>query len=229
MSNPHPRGDAASGGQADGPHTSDLSRRIAERRRELGLSCEEVARRAGIDPTYLDYVERSTDAEVGSGALMELAKALETTPSSLAGGDVDRPPGRGRAGPRPVVGTLTRAQCEDHLRPGGVGHVVFVAERGPVVLPVNYRLDGDRVVFRTAASTSIGKAVGSLVGFEVDHIDEATSEGWSVLVTGRARRAEAGEHARLVRLGIEPWAGGYRDTFICIEIDEISGRTIRQG
>jgi hypothetical protein len=68
------------------------------------------------------------------------------------------------------------------------------------------------------------------VSFEVDRIDEAMSEGWSVLVSGRAQRVEdRTELGKLALVGIEPWAGGQREAVIRIEIDEISGRAIRQG
>lgn len=72
-------------------------------------------------------------------------------------------------------------------------------------------------------------AVGGTVSFEVDHIDEAMSQGWSVLVTGRARRVkEPSELEQLAQLGIDPWAGGSSEAVIRIETIEISGRNIRQ-
>lgn len=67
------------------------------------------------------------------------------------------------------------------------------------------------------------------MSFEVDRIDEAMSEGWSVLVSGRAQRVEdRTEIEKLASVGIEPWAGGKREAVIRIEINEISGRAIRQ-
>jgi hypothetical protein len=55
------------------------------------------------------------------------------------------------------------------------------------------------------------------------------SEGWSVLVTGRARLVDdPSELEQLARLGIEPWPGGRRDAVIRIETAEMSGRVIRQ-
>lgn len=216
-------------GETAGPQASDVARRIAERRRELGLSVEEVARRAGMEPVYLEYVEQDSRATVSGDALSRLAKALDTTRWSLAGGDIGRPPGRGRAGPHPVVDTLSREQCEGYLGQGGIGRVVFVIARGPAALPVNFRFADGAVVFRTAAMASVTGAFGTTVGFEVDGVDETESEGWSVLVTGRAERVEAKDRARYLRLGIEPWAGGIRDIFVRIPAEEISGRSIRQG
>jgi len=216
-------------GGASGTPMGDLANRIMHRREELGLSREELARRVRMDPGYLEYVERQPGAVLSAGTLFWLARALETTPRSLAGGDIGRPPGPGRAGPHPVLETLTQEQCEAHLLLGGVGRVVFTAERGPVALPVNFRFVGDHVVFRTQETASVIGSVGVLVGFEVDRIDEATSEGWSVLLSGKAERVEdPSELEELALLRIEPWAGGVRNVFVRIGIDEMTGRAIYQ-
>ena len=210
--------------------TGDLARRILHRREELGITREELARRSGMDAGYLEYFEHSHAAVLSSGTLLRLARALETTPAFLTGGDVEGPPGIGRAGAHPVLETLTREQCIEHLLGGGVGRVVFSTERGPVALPVNFRFVKGSVVFRTEAATSIASVLGGLLGFEVDRIDDAMSEGWSVLVTGRGERVEDSTAIdELDSLRIEPWAGGNRNVFVRIVADEISGRSIHQG
>lgn len=108
-----------------------------------------------------------------------------------------------------------------------MGRVVFNSERGPVALPVNFRYDDEHIVFRTRETASVLHALGDQVSFEVDRIDDAASEGWSVLVTGRAERTEVDR--ALARLRVEPWAGKGRDVYVRIPIEEISGRSIRQG
>ena len=214
--------------RGDGTHVGDLARRAAHRREELGLTRDEVARRAGMDSGYLDYLEHGSTATLTPGALMRLAAALETTATFLAGGTVDRPPGTGRAGPHPMLEVLSREHCEAHLDAGGIGRLVFLTERGPVALPVNFRFVEGDIVFRTDAMGSLAAAAGTTVSFEVDHIDEAMSGGWSVIVTGRARRVDdPSELEQLAQLGIEPWAGGSREAIIRVEAAEISGRSIR--
>jgi transcriptional regulator with XRE-family HTH domain len=207
----------------------DLARRVADRRRELGLSREEVARRAGMAAGYLDYLEHSPAVAIPRGSLIRLADALETTVKALRGGRVDRPPGPGRAGPHPQLDVLTREECEAHLAGGGVGRLVFLTAGVPLALPVNFRyLDGD-IVFRTRAGGALAAAAGTVVSFEVDQIDEAMSEGWSVLVSGRARLVDdPDELEQIAALGIEPWPGGHRETVIRIETAELSGRSIHQ-
>jgi nitroimidazol reductase NimA-like FMN-containing flavoprotein (pyridoxamine 5'-phosphate oxidase superfamily) len=210
--------------------SGDLARRVAARRQELGLTREDVAMRAGMSGGYLDYLEHNPEAALTPSALHRLAAALETSPQFLRGGHVDRPPGPGRAGPHPHLDVLSREECVLHLAGGGVGRFVFLAPQGPVALPVNFRyLDGD-VLFRTRPTGMLAAAAGTTVSLEVDHIDEAMSEGWSVLVTGRARLVDdPTELEQAADLDIEPWPGGRREALMRIETEAISGRRIRQG
>jgi hypothetical protein len=97
----------------------DLARRITHRRSELGMSVEDLAGRAGVDPVYLHYFESNPQATLSAGTLQLMALALKTSPLALLGGEVDRPPGHGRAGRHPVLEVLTRQQCEAHLAVGG--------------------------------------------------------------------------------------------------------------
>ncbi len=190
------------------------------------MSIEALASRAGIDPGYLAYFERNPSASLSAGALQLIALALDTTPVALMGGDVDRPLGHGRAGRHPMLEELTKEQCDAHLAVGGVGRVVFLSERGPVALPVNFEFTEGHIIF----STDVSKAATiemQLVGFEIDRIDEAMSEGWSVLITGRAHRVrDPEERQRLGSLDLEAWAGGDRHSLVGIKPEELTGRVI---
>ena len=197
----------------------DTGRRVAHRRRELGLSVADVAERAGMDPSYLEYVE-SQPAQLTHSALVRLATALETTPAALSGGGIDRPPGEfGRGRRQSRLDTLTPEECRELLGRGGVGRIVFHDVRGPVALPVNYRMWNDDVVFRTAALSSLrGAQYAQQLSFEVDHIDGAMQQGWSVLVRGYAHEVRDAEELQAVeQLAVEPWAGEDRPVYIRIE------------
>ena len=208
-------------------HRGDMARRVVARRQELGKSVEDVAAKTGIDPGYLHYFEEHADVRLSTGTVLLLALALECRPEDLTGSRIDRPSGRGRAGKHPALRELTRAQCEAHLHAGGVGRLVFLTERGPVTHPVNYAAyEGDVVVSTTDAQAARLEAHG-VVGFEVDRVDDAMSEGWSVLVIGRACRvADPVEADALGGLGLQPWAGGDRHALVRIEPDEVTGRVI---
>ena len=210
--------------------SGDLGHRVAERRREVGLTREDVALRAGMNSGYLDYLEHSPDAALTAGALLRLAAALETTPEFLRGSHVDQAAGPGRAGPHPHLDVLSREECDLLLAGGGVGRFVFLAPQGPVALPVNFRYQDGDVLFRTRPTGALATAAGTTVSLEVDQIDEPMSEGWSVLVTGRARLVDdPAELEQAADLGIEPWPGGRREALMRIETEAISGRRIRQG
>ncbi len=156
-----------------------------------------------------------------------MAHALQTTPLVLQGGDIDRPPGHGRAGRHPVLTSLTLEQCQAHLAVGGVGRIVYSTARGPTAVPVNFEYTQGQIVISTGISkASVLESAGS-VGFEVDRIDEGMSEGWSVLATGPARRIDdPDECQRLSSLDLEVWAGGNRHVLIGIAPTELTGRVI---
>ena len=205
---------------------SDLARRVAHRRAELGLSVEDLAALSGVDPVYLRYFESNPTANVSAGTLQLMALALRTTPLALLGGDVDRPPGHGRAGRHPVLEELTKQQCEAHLAVGGVGRIVYSSSRGPAALPVNFEFTQGEIVFSTNESKAAAIAEQAVVGFEVDRVDESVSEGWSVLVSGCARRIEdPAENQRLSSLDL---AGMGRRSATFIGCDKAS-RNNRSG
>ena len=83
-----------------------------------------------------------------------------------------------------------------------------------------------RVVVRASGQSSLAAhAAQSLVSFEVDHVDEALGEGWNVLVSGRAHVvATPAEIDAVTSLGITPWAGDGRDTYIRIVASNMPGR-----
>jgi transcriptional regulator with XRE-family HTH domain len=72
----------------------DVSERIGARRRELGLTREEVARRTGSRPSHIEYLEES-HAVPDKPFLGRLAETLGTTTAYLAG-ERYVPPGTGR-------------------------------------------------------------------------------------------------------------------------------------
>ncbi len=216
----------------------DLSARVSQRRRELKLTQQEVAARAGMSVPYLAYLENHP-ARPTAAALRRLAAALRTTPETLLGTGTNRPPGGspdaagvpgGRAGEagRPLLQTLSPDDCYELISPGGVGRVVFETADGPTVLPVNFAMWGQTVVLRTAADTDLAARLDCQVGFEVDRLDEALSQGWSVLVTGHAAEVRKEEQVRRLeaRLNLQPWAGGARDVYVQITPHRISGRRI---
>jgi transcriptional regulator with XRE-family HTH domain len=210
------------------PAPGDLGRRVAHRRRQLEMTTQELAARTGMAVGYVEDLE-SRPLYLTTNAALRLAAGLHTTAGALLGGDVERGPGPGPAAAHPRFTALSRGDAQQRLATGGVGRLVFdAAGHGPVALPVNYRVvDGD-VVFHTATDTSMAAAVGQdPVSFEVDQIDEAMSQGWSVLVSGRLERID--DPAVRRRLGegtVTPWPGEDRNVMLRVVVNHISGRRI---
>ncbi|MFF5017314.1 helix-turn-helix domain-containing protein [Streptomyces sp. NPDC001165] len=206
----------------------DLGRRLAARRIQLGLTRRETAARAGMAASYLRYVEEHPEATPGTGALMILAKALETTVAELTGGTVDLPPGIGHAGPAPVFTRLRTGECRALLATHGVGRLAITTASGPVIVPVNYSVVDGAIVFRTERGATPALAMGCQVAFEVDRIDDAFSQGWSVLVRGPAHAVTDPEERRRLteRAYSTPWAGGSRSLWVRIDPFTVTGRRI---
>jgi transcriptional regulator with XRE-family HTH domain len=209
------------------PDPGDLSKRVARRRAELHLSKAQVAARAGMSLRYLEYVERYP-ARPGPTALRRLAAALQTTPAVLLGAGAQAPPGYGRLAGPPVVTKLLPAQCRRLIASGGIGRIAFGTASGPAVLPVNFAVVAGTIVIRTARGTAIDGHAGGQVGFEVDRLDEALGQGWSVLVRGRAHRVTHPAELAAVRrdAALWPWPGGDRDVYVRVIADTITGRRI---
>jgi nitroimidazol reductase NimA-like FMN-containing flavoprotein (pyridoxamine 5'-phosphate oxidase superfamily) len=215
---------------ADTPPSSDIGRRIRHRRDELGLSLEQAARAAAMDPGYLAYLEATPEPEPSRATLIRLATALATSVPGLLGGDRLQPPGAHAEAVPAVMVELDRHTCLELLAAGGVGRCVLADDRGPVALPVNFGVfDGD-VVFRTAGGTSIARgALAGPISFEVDQVDDAIAEGWSVLVTGTARLVEDEAELHAVEaLEIHPWAPGERQRYFRLAAEQVTGRQIRR-
>ena len=126
---------------------------------------------------------------------------------------------------------LSPAECFGLLELGGVGRVGFASAEGIMILPVNFAVTEKTIVFRTAPDTLLALYADGHVSFEVDRLDEALREGWSVLVQGRAHQiADEREYKRLEdRTHLQPWAGGARDVYVRIAPTRISGRCIEPG
>jgi nitroimidazol reductase NimA-like FMN-containing flavoprotein (pyridoxamine 5'-phosphate oxidase superfamily) len=137
----------------------------------------------------------------------------------------------------PVVQELNEADSLRLISAGGIGRIAYTSRFGPAVLPVNYKLYEGTIVFRTALGSPLDEDLRTgisgaeyHVAFEIDEIDLATREGWSVLIQGSAHHVDSeAERAPLIRAGVEPWPGGDRELFVRIIPRRITGRHIRRS
>lgn len=207
---------------------AEIARRIETRYRQLGLSQEEVASRAGMSVPYATHL-LALGTDFDPAALLRLAAVLQMTYAELIDGRADAPPGQAPPAPHPMLMTLSERECWDRLGTHGIGRLGIAVSPGPVVLPVNYLVDGTSVVYRTTPDGVAAVPEGGEVSFEVDRTDEHRRNGWSVLVMGRAEHiTDPGTVGELSELpGAQPWAAERRDLWIRILPVSVTGRLIR--
>ena len=122
---------------------------------------------------------------------------------------------------------LDRAESLRLLAAKKVGRLGFLHEGAPMIMPMNFTLADDRIVFRTLAHGTAARAITSAVAFEVDDIDDFLEAGWSVVVTGTAELLTEEELGRLHGGDApDPWAEGPRTLFVAIPIDQVTGRQL---
>jgi len=132
-----------------------------------------------------------------------------------------------------VIATLTplaEVECWQHLAGVSVGRIGLLVDGRPEVLPVNFILDGESVLFRTAEGTVLNEAAFKVVAFEADFVEQETHEAWSVLVQGVAQditHAIDANAERMRSLSLVTWAPGTRHRWFRIEPDKITGRRLR--
>ena len=134
-----------------------------------------------------------------------------------------------------TIEELDEAESLRLISAGGIGRIAYMSRFGPAVLPVNYQWHDGAIVFRTARHSALdedlqtGIAGGDYkVAFEIDELDMAGRQGWSVLIQGPAHHVDSeAERAAAKQAGVEPWAGGERELFVRIVPSRVTGRRIK--
>jgi uncharacterized protein len=108
-----------------------------------------------------------------------------------------------------------------------LGRVGFDSDDGLIILPVNYRLWGGSIVFRTDGGSKLTAVLDQRpLAFEVDDVQPAWKEGWSVLVQGHGRLVEDPDEVQAITdTGLVAW-GGADDHIIEIQSGRITGRRL---
>lgn len=124
---------------------------------------------------------------------------------------------------------LSREECIELITDEMVGRVAMSTPVGPRIVPVNYAVHGDSVVFRTAPYGELGTyGPGTELAFEVDRLDYERHQGWSVVILGRGQVVQEADEVADIRSTWEsrPWAGGSRNMYIRLRWREVTGRRV---
>jgi hypothetical protein len=112
-------------------------------------------------------------------------------------------------------------ECLDLLSTMSIGRIAVASPGGPpLVVPVNYIVDDESVVFRSDPGTKLDLLRSLPVSFQVDLIDPFHRTGWSVLIQGVAVETVP------VDVGLQPWAGGPKQHWVRITTGAITGRRL---
>jgi nitroimidazol reductase NimA-like FMN-containing flavoprotein (pyridoxamine 5'-phosphate oxidase superfamily) len=131
--------------------------------------------------------------------------------------------------PRTGIEMLDRDACLKLLAGDTVGRLGVITHGAPRIFPVNYALDGDAVVLRTAHGTKLDAGVRSPACFEIDTFDRESRTGWSVLVVGHLEEVTPLQHRaweRVNALPLAPWAPYEKEHFLRLVPEHIGGRRI---
>jgi nitroimidazol reductase NimA-like FMN-containing flavoprotein (pyridoxamine 5'-phosphate oxidase superfamily) len=125
---------------------------------------------------------------------------------------------------------LSTDECLRLLAKANVGRVVLSMSALPAALPVNYQLVDGLILFFTAEGMKLFAALrNSVVGFEVDAIQEESETGWLVLAVGHAAEVTDTRAISTARqAGLRPWASADRSRLISIVPEIVTGRRLSQ-
>jgi nitroimidazol reductase NimA-like FMN-containing flavoprotein (pyridoxamine 5'-phosphate oxidase superfamily) len=138
----------------------------------------------------------------------------------------EAPPSRGDGGDLDGAGlhVLDRSDCLQLVARGSVGRIAVTAGALPMILPVRYTLDGDRVVLCVGVGSTLDQAThNAVVAFEVDGSDLGGE--WSVSIVGIAQPIPEGDESdRAEGLPLPRWWLGRPHRFVSVSTEHMTGR-----
>ncbi|HET7397155.1 MAG TPA: pyridoxamine 5'-phosphate oxidase family protein [Intrasporangium sp.] len=121
------------------------------------------------------------------------------------------------------VHVLSTEECWDFLRANEFGRLAFHLAGEVHLVPINYAVDRQRLVFLTAEGDKLlGVSMNSDVAFETDLVTEERAT--SVVVRGSARELEGSEKYVVEQLPLRPWVNTPKYSAVAIEPVEVTGR-----
>ena len=121
------------------------------------------------------------------------------------------------------IDTLELEQCWRMLREEEFGRLAYRLVDEVHIVPINYAVDHDTLLFRTAEGNKLlGVVMGSEVAFEIDRYGETSAR--SVVVRGRARLLGDDEAHRGDNVRLRPWVQNLKYNLVEIVPSVVSGR-----
>jgi uncharacterized protein len=124
---------------------------------------------------------------------------------------------------------MTVDECLELLGGGVMGRVAMCTPMGPRIIPINYAMHDDAIVFRTTPYSELGTYGWKTdLAFEIDQFDYEKHQGWSVVAVGRPEVVEDPDELADIRATWDPtpWVGGRRHLYIRLRWRDLTGRII---
>lgn len=125
---------------------------------------------------------------------------------------------------RAPITELTDQDCWDLLASVSLGRLVTTVAGWTEIFPVNFVVQDQTLLFRTAEGTKLLTSVlNEHVVFEAD--DHNVAEGWSVVLRGTAHLLSSSEEIhRAERAGLYPWIATPKLRFVRVTPETVTGR-----
>jgi nitroimidazol reductase NimA-like FMN-containing flavoprotein (pyridoxamine 5'-phosphate oxidase superfamily) len=121
------------------------------------------------------------------------------------------------------VTEMTTDECWEMLRSEEFGRLAFRIVDEVHITPINYVVDGDTLLFRTAEGTKLlAVVIGTQVAFEIDSYGETSAR--SVVLRGTARLLPEDEEHRAEQLPLRPWVPTLKYNVVEITPTVVTGR-----
>lgn len=117
---------------------------------------------------------------------------------------------------------LTDDQCWGLLRAEEFGRLAFLLGAQVHLVPVNYAVDEDTLLFRTGEGEKLlGVTMHPEVVLEIDHYNTTLAQ--SVLVRGQARVLDESEEHRAENVPLRPWVSTPKYNVVEIRPTQVTG------
>ena len=120
-------------------------------------------------------------------------------------------------------------ECVELLYTEVVGRVAVHTRLGTRIVPVNYSIVDDAIVWRTAPYSELATLGPGVEGaFEIDRIDHDLRQGWSIIAHGVLEVVDDPDEVARIR-GVEdpaPWAAGLRHLYMRLRYTDLTGRRL---
>lgn len=122
-----------------------------------------------------------------------------------------------------VVTKLKKDECWDLLRDNTFGRIAYHLRGRSRITPINYSVDGERIVFRTAeGSKFFALKVEDNVALQIDHVGEDSA--WSVVAHGPVREITDDADVESATINLRPLIRTTKQHVFAIDVDKVRGR-----